>query len=243
MGHEMAVNIKDLVAKNQDRWDNMKLDPDRQATLEERANVLVKAKPRFQQVYAKLEKAGYTDPQWWFIAVCAEREAYGPPRCYTCQLAQGDPLGHKSTHVPIDRGPFLGPDAFDRGCLDALIDCPPHAAVWHDWTAGGAATIWEEYNGLGYAGRGVPSAYVWSGSNAYVSGKYVADHLYRANVKDVQEGCMPLVKAMMALDSSIKFEGKAGIPYIPGHEVKTSMNYKGPAPSIWQIFWDNFKNL
>jgi hypothetical protein len=27
-----------------------------------------------------------------------------------------------------------------------------------DWTPGGVLTLWEEYNGLGYAARGVPSA-------------------------------------------------------------------------------------
>jgi hypothetical protein len=28
-----------------------------------------------------------------------------------------------------------------RGCLDALIDCAPHAANWTDWTPGGVFTL------------------------------------------------------------------------------------------------------
>jgi lysozyme family protein len=60
-------------------------------------------------------------------------------------------------------------------------------------------------NGLGYAARGVPSAYVWSGTDQYISGKYVADHVYRASAIDVQEGCAPILARMMALDPSISF--------------------------------------
>ena len=52
---------------------------------------------------------------------------------------------------------------------------------------------------------GVPSAYVWSGSDQYEHGKYVADHDYRNNVIDVQEGCMPLLAVMMAIDQTIQF--------------------------------------
>jgi lysozyme family protein len=53
--------------------------------------------------------------------------------------------------------------------------------------------------------RGVPSAYVWSGTDQYVSGKYVADHDYRAGVIDVQEGCAPILAMMLALDPTITF--------------------------------------
>jgi lysozyme family protein len=60
-------------------------------------------------------------------------------------------------------------------------------------------------NGLGYAVRGVPSAYVWSGTDQYISGKYVADHVYRASAVDVQEGCAPILARMMALDPTIRF--------------------------------------
>lgn len=36
----------------------------------------------------------------------------------------------------------------------------------------------ERFSGIGYAARGVPSAYVWSGTDQYVSGKYVRDGVY-----------------------------------------------------------------
>ena len=146
---------------------------------------------------------------WWFIGVAHYREA----NCnFNCQLGQGDPLGEVSRHDPKGRGPFFnhaddppGKDAFYRAALDALINCGPYAARWRDWTPGGTMTIWEEYNGLGYAAMGVPSAYVWSGSDQYVSGKYVADHVYRSGVVDVQEGCAPILARLMVIDPTISF--------------------------------------
>jgi lysozyme family protein len=199
----IGVNIPLLIKRNQARFDAMKINPGRVNGLVEVAERLCGSKDRFIAVEQRLIKLGFYAP-WWFVAICAEREYGGPPH-WDRQLSQGDPLSRVSWHDPAGRGPFFGNDAWERGCLDALIDCAPHAAKWKDWSAGGAATIWEEYNGLGYAAMGVPSAYVWSGSNQYISGKYIADHVYRAGVVDVQEGCMPILARMIAIDSTIHF--------------------------------------
>ncbi len=216
------ANIPNLIANNSRRWANMHIRADRLPALNATAKRLSApdARARYQGVTDRLARLVGTDPKilvavpWWFTAIVSEREYGGPPR-WDRQLGQGDPLHAVSHNDPAGRGPFLdhvgdttpGNDAWTRCCLDALIDCAPHAARWTDWSPGGTMTIWEEYNGLGYANMGVPSAYVWSGSDQYVSGKYVADHVYRANVVDVQEGCAPLLACMMVLDPSIKFPG------------------------------------
>jgi lysozyme family protein len=202
----MSVNIATLKAQNAARWAAMHLHAERLPILDERAKALCASGPkaRFQAIEAA------TKVPWFVVAVIAEREAGGPPKCWPCQLAQGDPLVRVSLHEPAGRGPFYDHpddvyprDAFYRGALDALIDCAPYASKWTDWSPGGALTLLEEYNGLGYASMGVPSAYVWSGSDRYVSGKYVADHVYRASAVDVQEGCAPLLARMMLIDKSI----------------------------------------
>lgn len=202
----MSVSIATLKSENAARWAAMHIHEDRIPGLDSRAKVLTEsnAKARFLAVQEA------TKVPWWVVAVIAEREAGGPPKCWRCQLAQGDPLIRVSTHEPAGRGPFYDHpddlpqhDAFYRGALDALIDCAPHAAKWTDWGPGGALTLLEEYNGLGYASMGVPSAYVWSGSDRYVSGKYIADHVYRVSAVDVQEGCAPLLARMMLIDNSI----------------------------------------
>lgn len=195
----------------------MRVNSDRQAAFAATAKRLCDpaAKARYQTISDATAQIllGITVKVPWFgIAVIHEREAGGPPH-WDKQLGQGDPLNQVSRHDPRGRGPFLnhpndppGQDAFYRGALDALTDCGPYAAKWQDWSIGGLLTLLEEYNGLGYAAMGVPSAYVWSGTNQYVSGKYIADHEYRANVKDVQEGCAGILFQMMAIDPSIALE-------------------------------------
>ena len=202
--------VSELVVKNQARWEAMHIKADRIAGFDATAKRLCASKVRYQIISVT------TSVPWFVIAVIHEREASGN---FNCQLGQGDPLDEVSRHDPTGRGPFLnhstdppGHDAFYRGAVDALENCAPKAALWKDWTAGGTCTVLEEYNGLGYAQRGVPSAYVWSGSDQYVSGKYVADHVYRASAVDVQEGCAPLISRMMAVDVTISFAPSANAP-------------------------------
>lgn len=210
------ANIEALKINNARRWHAMHIRAVRLREFDATARRLCEAnaKSRYVGVQEKLRSLGKYPIPWWFVAIVSEREYGGPPH-WNKQLGQGDPLDHVSTHDPEGRGPFLahpsdstpGNDAWTRGCLDALIDCGPYASRWTDWSIGGVLTLLEEYNGLGYANMGVPSAYVWSGSDQYVSGKYVADHVYRASAVDVQEGCAPLLARMMALDTSISIQG------------------------------------
>lgn len=196
-----SPQIAALKAANARRWAAMHVKADKIAEFDKTAARLVASKTRYQKISTA------TGVPWHAIAVIHEREAGGN---FNAQLGQGDPLGQVSVHEPAGRGPFLnhpddppGEDAFYRGALDALIDCPPHASKWQDWSIGGLLTLLEEYNGLGYANMGVPSAYVWSGSDQYVAGKYIADHVYSATAVDVQEGCAPLLARMAALDPTI----------------------------------------
>jgi lysozyme family protein len=160
------------------------------------AQRLVVAKARYQAVEAK------TEVPWWFIAVIHQRES---SQNWAANLAQGDPWNRVSVHVPAGRGPFA---SWEDAAVDALVNCAPHAAANKDWSSGGALTMLEEYNGLGYAGRGVPSPYLWAGTDQYRSGKYVRDGVYDASVVDTQLGCAGLLLAMVALDRSVTFDGK-----------------------------------
>ncbi len=64
-------------------------------------------------------------------------------------------------------------------------------------------TILERYNGLGYYHKGLPSPYVWSGTDQYVKGKYVADGVFDPNAVDSQLGCAGLLLTMQAIDHAI----------------------------------------
>lgn len=178
-----------LQEQNAKRWAACRVSADKGPTFQAVANRLTApaAKARYQAVEKR------TGVPWWFIAVAHEREA---GQNWNTQLGQGDPLNKKSIHVPKGRGPFLGDKAWEDGAVDALVNCAPYASRNKDWSPGGALAMLEKYNGLGYANKGIPSPYVWAGTNQYVSGKYVADGKFDPNAVDKQLGCAGLLKFM-----------------------------------------------
>jgi hypothetical protein len=129
-------------------------------------------------------------------------------------------------HVPAGRGPFK---SWEDAAVDALNNCAPYAGRNRDWSIGALLTKLEEYNGLGYAARGVPSPYVWAGTDQYRSGKYVRDGVYDPNVIDSQAGCAGLLIAMKALDPSITFTG--AVQPASGAPAPATARKAVPAPS------------
>jgi lysozyme family protein len=192
------TDIAALKAANARRWAKAKLT--RNFSVAARHLVSPDAKSRYQAVAAK------TEVPWPVIAVIHEREC---SQDWTGSLAQGDPWDRISVHVPAGRGPFK---SWEEAAIDALNNCAPYAGRNRDWTIGALLTKLEEDKGLGYAARGVPSPYVWSGTDQYRCGKYVRDGVYDPNAADSQLGCAGLLMAMMALDPTINLSGAALAP-------------------------------
>jgi len=180
----MSFTIAGLIAQNAQRWRAAKIT--RSAEFASVVKRLADGKARYQLIAAR------TNVPWEVIAVIHEREASGN---WNANLAQGDPFNEVSRHVPAGRGPFA---TFGEAAYDALVNCAPHAAKWQDWSPGGALTILEMYNGLGYAYHDRPSPYVWSGTTIYdpptgPGGKIEVDHGPIEPVTDHQLGCAGLL--------------------------------------------------
>ena len=173
------VDLNALARANADRWQKATVT----RNLTGVAKALVAAKSRYQAV----EKA--TGVPWHAIAVIHERES---SQDWRGSLAQGDPWNRVSVHVPAGRGPF---NSWEEAAIDALVSCPPFLARKKDWSLGGTLTNLELYNGTGYALRGVPSPYVWAGTDRYSSGKYVRDGVYDPFKIDTQPGCAALLRS------------------------------------------------
>src|SRR5436190_332926 len=141
-----------LKAANTKRWENAKLTRAGSSATVAKHLTAPDAKARYQAVSAK------TGVPWAFIAVAHEREC---SQDWTGSLAQGDPWNRVSVHVPAGRGPFR---SWEEAAIDALINCAPYAARNKDWSIGRTLAKLEQYNGLGYAARGRPSPYIWSGT-------------------------------------------------------------------------------
>jgi lysozyme family protein len=211
------VNIAALTQSNARRWAAVEVT--RQAEAASVAGRLFKAKSRYQAVEAA------TGVPWPLIAVIHERES---SQDWRASLAQGDPWNKVSVHVPAGRGPF---SSWEAAAIDALVKCPPFLARNKDWSIAAALTALETYNGIGYAARGVPSPYLWAGTNQYSAGKYVRDGVYDPGKVDQQLGCVALIKELMKQDPGIVFgqaPSPAGAAPAPSAPAKPSV--QNPAP-------------
>lgn len=228
------VDLNALTRANAGRWAKAELT--REAEFMRPAKVAVANKGRYLAI---ARQAGMPDIAWVFIAVSHYRES---SQDLSKSLAQGDPWNRVSTHVPAGRGPF---DSFEEAAVDALVKCSPYAARLKDWSIGGMLTNLERFNGIGYANRGIPSPYVWSGTDQYQSGKYVRDGVFAPETVDKQLGCAGLILTMMELDPSIKFDGPSPqvvpkpIPIQPSDKpmrdgiwLQNSLNRLGASPKL-----------
>lgn len=190
------LSVPQLIAENEARWQKCEIAPARVKEISAVARRLVHAIAK--GIYTQIEEL--TGVPWWVVAIIHEREA---DQNWGRSIAQGDPWNAVSRHVPKGRGPF---HSFIDAAVDALKNCAPKAAEWHDWSAGGSLTILEEYNGLGYEDyHAEASPYLWGATNQEQRGKYVGDGEYSAATWDTQLGCAAMLMAMMQLDKSISF--------------------------------------
>jgi lysozyme family protein len=209
------TDLNAVTAANAKRWAKAKLTRKAEASRIAGQLMVSQAKQRYQQVEAR------TSVPWPVIAVIHQRES---SQDWTASLAQGDPWNRTSVHVPAGRGPF---SSWIEAAVDALVNCPPYLARRKDWSIGGTLAALESYNGLGYASRGLPSPYLWSGTDQYKAGKYVRDGVYDPNTVDRQLGCAALLLAMMPLDPTITFSSTK-----PGLVISQQMAAKTAPPSI-----------
>lgn len=227
--------MTDLVAlqqKNGERWKAAKLTRGPQFGRPAQIAVAHKA------IYLDIQHR--TGVHWIFVACTHYRES---DQNFSCNLGQGDPLDRKTVHVPAGRGPFLGPNAFADGGVDALVNCAPYAARINDWSIESILTWLERYNGLRYANSDRPSPYVWSGTSIYdppsgPGGKVLVDHGPIEPVVDEQLGCAGLILAIMALDPSVVFDESPAVapaaiePPLDAEWLQKSLNTLGATPAL-----------
>jgi len=190
--------LKDGYERN---WANLTIRPSRADEARKEANRLFKGKSVYQQIETK------TGIPYWFVGLTHYRESHFNFNTY---LGNGQPLDRVTTIVPKGRGPFTGDAAFVDGAVDALR-LEAFAAA-SDWSIARTLFRLEGFNGFGYQARGVNSPYLYGGSNIYGpsearAGKFVRDHVFDPDFVDTQLGTAVILKALMDLDQSIKFDG------------------------------------
>ncbi len=143
---------------------------------------------RYQRVADAIEMP------WFVIAVIHLME--GSLR-FDRHLHNGDPLTERTLHVPPGR-PRTGspPFTWEESAMDALR--LERMDRWSDWTVAGTLYKLEGYNGWGYRKwhPEVLSPYLWSYSQHYTSGKYVADGTFSNAAVSRQIGAAVVLRRM-----------------------------------------------
>jgi lysozyme family protein len=132
---------------------------------------------------------------WWFIAVVHAMEC---SLRFDQHLHNGDPLTARTVRVPKDR-PAAGapPFTWEESARDSITYENLDKVI--DWSLPSVLYHWHRYNGINneYKLRGIPTPYLWSGSQHYTKGKYVADHQFDPNAVSGQAGAAVILKALV----------------------------------------------
>lgn len=188
--------------------------------------------------YVKVEMA--TGVPWWWVGITHAMES----GCnFNTHLHNGDSLKARTRLVPKGR-PLKGNPPFEwfESAMDALMMKDLHKIKdWHDPAR--VAFEFERYNGFGYRRfhPEVLSPYLWSYTNHYVRGKYVADGKWDAKHVSKQSGAMAILSALIANKIVDPFAEMPPIEHpVEEHEdaivAGTEIVPTPASPSLWQRF-------
>lgn len=129
---------------------------------------------------------------WYVIAVIHNMEC---SLNFNEHLHNGDPLKKKTVNVPAGRPPgWDGTGTWEESALDALRY--DNLTSWTDWSIAGICYKLEGYNGWGYRNHGIHTPYLWSFTNQYTSGKYIADGIWSESAVSSQCGCAAVLRRL-----------------------------------------------
>ncbi len=140
--------------------------------------------------YNMIEAA--TDVPWFVVAVLHNMES---GLNFNAHMHNGDPLNARTVQVPKGR-PIEGipPFTFTESAIDAMKHKKFHTHT--SWLIPEILYRIELYNGFGYRKHKIFSPYLWSGSNHYTKGKYVADGAFSPTAVSKQIGAIVLLRRM-----------------------------------------------
>jgi lysozyme family protein len=183
------INLTDKLRLDyQQLFDTCQVRPVKLSEVEKTIDQLVANADRYKSVADPLSVP------WQVIAVIHNLES---SQSFNRHLHNGDPLTARTVQVPAGRPPDgIPPFKWEQSADDALrlrkMD------QWNDWSLPGILYQLEGYNGWGYRlyHSHVLSPYLWSYSNLYNSGKYVADGTWSDTAVSKQCGAGVLLRRM-----------------------------------------------
>ena len=182
--HSWSENYKKL-------WQTMIIRPEWQKTADAIAKKIIARQSRYAAGVAG------TQVPWWFIAVVHAMEC---SLRFDQHIHNGDPLTARTVRVPRGRPPAGAPPFTWEESVRNSIAYEKLDKV-DDWSLPSVLFHWHRYNGINneYKRRGIPTPYLWSGSQHYRKGKYVKDGVFDPEAVSAQTGAAVILKAMIEL--------------------------------------------
>lgn len=186
-----SLSFASLAPGYRDRYQRAQILPARLATATSRARNIETSANR-ERYHAVGDPLGVP---WYVVGMIHQLEASGR---FTAHLHNGDALTARTTHVPRGR-PTTGapPFTWEESATDALRS--QGMATWRDWSIAGICYQLEKFNGFGYRQHNVPTPYLWSFTDQYVMGKFVADGVWNSTAVSAQCGAVPMLRQLVAL--------------------------------------------
>lgn len=177
-------------------WISMEVRGSKATDINATADKIVSKKVRYQAV----ELA--TKTPWYVVGLIHAMEG----GCnFGTHLHNGDSLSRRTVQVPAGR-PKSGEPPFQW--QDSAIDAIRYDGLdkVQTWSIERICYELEKYNGWGHVlhHADVNTPYLWSGTNQYARGKYVADGKWSSTAVSGQSGAMPILKRIMELDESVR---------------------------------------
>lgn len=190
----MAPTPEQTAAGYHKLWREAHVLPTRRLALEKIAKKIIANRGTYEAIERKI------GVPWEMVGVIHSREA---SLDFRAVLHNGERIigtGRKTKLVPAGRGPFK---TWEAAAIDAL-GAPPHSlGKIKKWPIERILYELEKYNGWGYLGK-CNSPYLWSFTDQYHGGKYVADHVFSHSAWDQQAGCVAILKVLADLDVSAR---------------------------------------
>ncbi|MBD2616350.1 hypothetical protein H6G94_34855 [Nostoc punctiforme FACHB-252] len=194
MANKILLSLVDLKPEYQKLWDSCEIKPDKLSTTQNIVAKISGDRLRYEVLQQKI------NVPWYFVAVIHNMES---SLNFTKHLHNGDSLKKRTINEPSGR-PLADPIkgwqvgyTWEESAIDALTMKEFNRVK--DWSL--PAQLWqlERYNGFGYRKYHpeVLTPYLWSGTNHYSKGKYVADGKWDANAISEQIGIAALLKVLI----------------------------------------------
>jgi lysozyme family protein len=201
-----------LAKEYSDLFNRCEISSDKMPEVESIVQHILHFQDRYTPVAAK------SHVPWHVIAVIHNMEC---SLDFTQHLHNGDSLKRRTVNDPPGR-PKTGqpPFSWDVSALDALAY--DGLTTWDDWSVGGICYKLEGYNGWGYRAHHINTPYLWSYSDLYTSGKYIADGVWSDSAVSRQCGAAVILRRMsehgvvdLASPASPKLPAVDRLPEVP----------------------------